>query len=658
MARIPGADYTASVGGSGVTGVRASAPSPSSAIQKTGDVLIGIANKLSEAKDNDDLLNAQLQYTKAKSSLFSSYSERTDFAQAKEDYEKELGNIVENLKTGVSKRVAGVIDQQFKPVAQRDSIQFMAEMEKREGAFRLARFEENKDVLLNAYIFATTDEQKEQGLAAIETGVEAIRPFMNDDGFVKYKDGLLDSAKYNREARLIPEYIAQGIEFDAKNYSSLNPEQVLALEKAWKAEKQKKAALATSYYKDRINDHNTILLNMGKDDGLANELASMGAHSLADKVRSQDKLNKVVYDTVLGVEAKESFRSIDEKYEAALSKLSYDVGDEQAYEKQQVIDTLKAAHAREKKAFEKDPAMYAASALGMEEEDVAMLSQAEYRDALIQRQKELAGDLYFPAKILTEGERDVLQKAYAEAIASQNMEALSSIVGEIQSFGRYKYALLDELEAPPEVGIALDSSPRIAEKILSLASLKIKEIQPDFDVKYEVDNVTSSDYVKMLDYQIAKDPANVSLITHRNKIVEMGLKWIASGQEIDDLFSAYEVVDDDSGRYVLPKGMDKRVFNKKADTYLRTSVNYEDTILDSNPNKESLIKYYKEEATLVNAPPSDFRMREGEIGFYIQNPVTGKALIDYNTGHPVLLKDSDILSGDYEVSYGSEKWGR
>jgi hypothetical protein len=643
MATVP--QFQAQVGGGPVRGPRAQETGVAQGFGQAGDTLQGIGNEIETLRDRNDLVNAQLDFEEGLIEINAQFDGDTGFEDVRERRAaavKELKNsITENLST----RAMSEADPLFREFLLKDEIAFDAQATKTEGEHRVAMFESKRNLLMNSFIYAESDDEKKAAMTKMEVGLDSIAPFIPVDKMQSYREGFITDAKYLRQSARIPGMARAGEKFDPSKYTELEPGQVVKLQSQYNATLREMDAENRAFYSERIADHNAILMGTGDNDGLADQLEARGARDLAKTVRDNDSINRIVYDTVSAATASSVTGSIAEKYAIAREKLSYGVGDTMAAEKQKAISVLNTAAAREMASFNADPAAYVQQSSPMQEGE----SLAMYADRITQLQRVAAGDAYFPAKVLTKDQVNEYNTRTTLALNSGETQTVVNLLDEIRSFGpRYEHQVLTEAKAPNALHIAMDATDGDAMVISTLSALKSpKDVDPTYKELDNVDEIMNSDYVKMLTERVAYDP-NPSLVDYRNSMIDLAHKWLASGRDMDDLFKMYNVADSGRGTVVLSQGLDEDDFEDKIDSYLE-SVDFSAYVSDANPYKADIVEKLKSDAQVANAPSSDDRLEPGQVGFYMINPMTSGVLREYpgnnigQPGKPLLITQDEIM---------------
>lgn len=610
-------------------------------MDRAGETLVTIGEQLQAARDRNDLVNAQLDFEEGMLDINKQFADDTGFGDIRERRADAVKELVDRVTDGLSDRAREEATPLFRDMQLKDEASFDATATKSEAGYRIALFEEKKNTLLNSFIYAESDEEKETALDKIDAGMDSLAPFMNPDTMAKFREGTMADAKYLRASVRIPGMVRAGEKFNPKKFKELDPGQVIKLQNQYNQERNRIDAENRAYFQDRIADHNAILMGTGQDDGLADEMARRGAYDLAKETRDNDKINKTVYDAVSRGSAEATSGSIAEKYSKAREKLSFGVGDKMAAEKSKALQALDRAAAAEVADFMKDPAAYVTEQFPPAEGE----PMPQYAARITEQQRRAAGDKYFPARVLTKAQAGQFKARMSGAIQSGNTEDVIGMLYEISDFGpKYQHQVLSELDAPGALHVAMDSDEGTAMNIAQLAAVaKAKDIDPEYVPLDNVNEIMSTDYMEMLDARMQYDQ-NPSLIDYRNSLVDLAHKWIASGKDVEDLFDQYNVVVTDNVNAEITPGVDTGVFQDRVESYLE-SFDFTPFVSDGNAYKQDIIEKLKSQSIVVNASDSEPRLQYGQRGFYVLNPMTSTILRDQLSGEPLLITEDQVLGG-------------
>jgi hypothetical protein len=633
--------FTAQVPGPSGRGVRATVQGGPSDLDQVGSELQNIGNEIEAFRDKNDLVNAQLSFEEGLVEINKQFDGDTGFGDIRERRAASVEKLKNKVTENLSDRARAEADPVFRELLLNDEVAFDAQALKSEGEVRVGAFEERKNLLMNSFIYSETDEEKQLAMEKINIGLDSIAPFIPVDRMAKYREGIVSDAKYLRHSARIPGQARAGEKFDPKKYKDIQPGQVVQLQNQFNATLREISAENKAYYNSRIADHNAILMSTGQDDGLGREMEQRGSRDLSADVRANDKINLVVYDAVSRGSAESATGSIADKYAAAREKLSYGVGDDMAAEKQQALNALNTAAAREMADFKADPAAFVAQTSPPLENE----SPAEYADRTTDLQRTLAGDKYTPVKVLTKGQVSGFKAQMTNALTTGDSQTTVGLLNEIRNFGpRYEHQVLSELKAPGSLHVAMDADEGTASLIASLAATpKATDLDPQYNYNDNVDSIMSTPYLSMLNERISYD-TNPSLVEYRNSLVDLGHKWLAAGKDIDDLFSHYNVAESNRGSVIISPGIDEDDFEDNVDK-LFEGIDFSPFVSDGNPHKVAILGKLKSDAQIANAPATDERLEPGQVGFYVINPMTNGLLRSYEDGAPLLLTQDRIMGG-------------
>lgn len=637
MAEVPTFTADASIG---VTrGPRAGATGLAGSLAQAGGELQRIGATLNEFRDRNDLVNAQLDFEEGLVGINKQFEGDTGFGDIRERRESAVNDLISQVTENLSENARAEANTEFREFLIKDGVAFDAQATKSEGEYRVALFESKKNTLMNSYIYAQTDEEKEEALNKMNTGLDSIAPFVPVDKMAEYREAFINDANFLRYSTLIPAMARSGERFDPKTYVDLDPGQVVKLKNLYNSTLTDIRSEAKAFYNERIADHNAILMGTGDNDGLAMELERMGAPDLAKQVRDNDTINMVVYDAVSEAAASSAEMSIAEKYQKAREKLTFGVGDTLAAEKQQALNSLNTSAAKEMAAFRADPAAFVMRNAPVREGE----TPAMYTDRVTNLQKVAAGDRFFPAQPLSQGQADDFSNRFTLAINSGDSEMVVGLLNEVAQFGpRFEHQILSQVKVPGGIHIAMDANDGKAVMISSLSAIKSpKDIDAGYVELANVSEIMSEPYIQMLKERIEYDP-NPTLIQYQNELVNLAHKWLASGRDLDNLFDHYNVADSDRGTVILSSGIDDDDFDDNMERYME-NVDFSLYVSDGNPYKMNIIEKLRDDAQIANAPSSDDRLEPGQTGFYVINPMTGTALRNMMDGTPLLVTQDDIM---------------
>lgn len=609
-------------------------------LAKVGSVLQNIGETLADFRDRDDIVQAQLNFERGMIDIDKKYEKDQDFSTVRERRTLDVKNLISSSMQNLSDRATKELQPELDKALLADEVRFNANSTKLEGVARIAKFEENKNLLMNSYIYAASDSELEAAEKKIGTAIDAIQPWLPADKAANFRNQIFSDARYLRASNQVDARVRAGEMFDPKDFLALDPNQVIRLEGKWNDVKRNVLNESRAYYSERIQDHRIVMQNTGKDSGLAKELLGMGNPQLAEKVAKQDGIDRIVYSAVQQANAENHTGSIVDKYNKAAESLSYGEKDSFAAEKQQALDSLEKAKSAEIKGFKSDPMSFVSS-YGVTPVEGESLPEFLRRATL--KQKELAGDERFDFKVLNLNYKNELQAKLRVAQADNNGPAVAEVLKDLRAFGPYANNALQELGVSGGMHIALDSTSQNAEIISNIDSLKLSEISTEYNKIENITNILGHPYLKMLESKVSVTN-NPNIIKYRNDVVLLAHKWIASGRELDDLFAQYNISIGDNVNAVIGTGIDPDEFSQKA-TKLLTKTDFSSFVSNDNPHKEDILKKLKEEAYLQNAEEGDERIPKGERGYYVANPMNNDSVLrSQETGLPLLFLENEILS--------------
>jgi len=459
--------------------------STAQALASAGATLQGIGNAWADIRDRDDIVSAQIAFERGLVDLDKQYQDDNKFGDIRDRRAQDVKDLSARVLDGISEAAKRSLAPEIAKAQLSDSVRFDAFAMKREGAHRLNRFEENKSFLMNSYIYAADEKELADAENKIMISVEAVKPFLPADKVAAFSNQIVNEARYLRASNGIEEQVRSGAKFDPSKYSTLQPEQVVRLQSQWNQTEKNIKAESKAYYNERVQDHRTVMLNLGKDSGLADELLGMGNADLAAKVMAQDKIDRAVYGVLSDAAAVNKSGSIIEKYDRAISSLSYGPQDTMAAEKQQAIDTIKSARAHAIKEFTADPVKVVLES-GVTRKDGESL--ASFSARVMDKQRELAGDVRFPVEVLSKDQQTAFKGEMQAAIDSNDSNKVLDILATLGDFKQYQHQALSELKINNGLHVAMDADPATATRITKLLNVKMpKELNADYKA---ADNVS------------------------------------------------------------------------------------------------------------------------------------------------------------------------
>lgn len=389
---------------------------------------------------------------------------------------------------------------------------------------------------------------------------------------------------------------------------------------------------------DGEKNHFAVLASEGVDDGYADRLEEAGGRKEAERVRQLDEVYREIY---YATQETPEDGIVTANYDDALKRLSVVAGDPMAAKKMQAKSDLLAARQNSIKRFLADPASDAMQ-MGVVRNEGEPAS--EYAGRLIAKQHERAGDKNFSAKILSVSQTKAIQQDIQSALDANDSQRVVGMISEIKDYGQYQHQVLSELGLDSSLHVAMDAqNDAMADVIVKLSGMKsAKEVNPEYMAENNVSNILGSDFIQYLTEKIERDPSP-QLTEYRASMIGLAHKWIASGRDLNELFSMYNVQDSGRGTVIMSQGINEDDFEDGAENVLM-SLDYSRYVPSGNPYKTEVVNRLKTDSQLVDAASSDNRVPKGERGFYVWNPSTGGVLVDQVTGDKMLLLENEIMS--------------
>ncbi len=641
MPTIP--TFDAQIGGGIVSQPKATADTGlAQGLEQVGRVAQDIGNTLAEIRDRGQVVDAQLNFERGIAQLDDKYRNDFNFGTARARRADDVNALSENIQDGLSDNAKRALQDTLKQAVSADEIRFNGETFKKEGQYRVGEWEQNKDEYTYGYVFAKTDEDREVQRQKIQAKIQTLTPFMNPEVAAKYEQKFFNTLDFNRFSEEIPDRLSQGLGFDEERYKGIiSPQQILQLRAKYKSEKSSLKSKVTSEYNELIQKHDTIYVNKGIDDGLADKIERMGDPKLAAQIRADDTVRKVVYDASVVAGADLPDDNLGERYNKIRSQLQYDKDDPLAFEKQKALDMVDRMEVAQAKAMNNDPTTIVNQYIKKSDTE----TNSQWASRVKEKTVELTGSNDAKWNVLTKGQQQAFKDDITGAQKRGDGEEVKALMEQLDSYGEFKHKVLSEIGLNGDMHIAMTAKGNKQDAIFYLSQQKnAKSVNKDYDYDEFEDDINALPFVVFLQDKVARFPSDAN-IKMRDDIIELAHKWKAYGGDFGTLFDHYNPARSKRINGILSQGIDPDVFDNKANTLLK-NVDWDPYISQTRANRERYMKKVQENSYLVNADPTDSRLEKGSKGFYVFNPFTGGKVVDLTTEKalPLLIREDDVMA--------------
>ena len=609
-------------------------------ISRVGAVAQEIGSTLSEIRDRGDIVDAQLQFEAGIALLDEQFKTDTNFVDIRERRAGQVLELAENVQQNISDRARRVLSEDLKKAVQADEIRFNSETFKREGQFKVAEFERNKNLYAHGYVFAKTPEDREAQRQKLQAKISTLLPYMNPDVAAKYERTLFNELNFARHSNEVPDLLRAGEDFNEDRYKGeLNASQILQIKGKFLSAKNSLESEVNSIIRSEIKNHEAVMLNKGEDTGLALRVEQMGFPEKADEIRRQDEIRMALFSALNEAGSVNESGSLLDEAKITRELLAYDKDDPDAAFKQKALDTFNKFMVEKTKLLKKDPATVVAQYIERREGE----TNEQWSSRRKAKEIELAGFSAFEWKVLTNAEANIFTDRINQAIQVNDGESFAAIMDEINTYGDYRHKVLQELELNGSMHVALTAIGNKRDVIFKLErTKKPTDIDSTYVEDDHQDEIDELPFIQFLDQKSLRT-LNENDLKLRDDMRLLAHKWNATGRDIEELFNHYNPSNTDRVNAMLSSTTNPDTFDERANVALRNA-DFSNMVSPNNANKDRAIERLKDAAYLVSADQTDERLESGARGFYVYNPFTNAIVFDQTTKEPMLFTEDEILA--------------